>query len=99
MDLLNIFALNLFIDILPDGVLSTLSTNSKLVNNLVYYDNNSLDQISKILNHTNKQYSYVDQKISLNIITHIEGPNKLVKVNIKLSNLLSIEYFDFSKIK
>ena len=38
MDLLNIFSLKLFVDILPDGVVSTLSNNFKLVNNLVYYD-------------------------------------------------------------
>lgn len=38
MDLLNRFTLNLVLDILPDGVLSTLSNQSKLVNNLIYYD-------------------------------------------------------------
>ena len=50
MELLNRFTLNDFIDVLPDGVVSILSTQSQLVNNLVYYDEKSLNKISKMLN-------------------------------------------------
>ena len=71
MDLLNIFTFNYFLDILPDGVVSILSTKSLLVNNLIYYDDKSLNKISEKLN---KKHVYNIQDFL--IITQLQGPSK-----------------------
>ena len=47
---MNRFTLNLYLDILPDSIVSTLSNQSKLVNNLVYYDQESINNIGQLLN-------------------------------------------------
>ena len=75
MDLLNRFTLNDFIDILPDGVVSILSTNSQLVNNLVYYDKKSLNKISKMLNE--KQIDNIQDFLR---ITQLQGPSESRKL-------------------
>ena len=71
MDLLNRFTLNYFLDVLPDGVVSILSTKSLLVNNLIYYDKKSLNKISKMLNH--KEVDNIQDFLK---ITQLQGPSK-----------------------
>ena len=74
MELLNRFTLNDFLDRfpVPDGVVSILSTNSQLVNNLVYYDEKSLNKISKMLNKKN-----VNNIQDFLRITQLQGPSTL----------------------
>ena len=78
MDLLNRFTLNDFLDVLPDGVVSILSTNSQLVNNLVYYDKKSLNKISKMLNKKE-----VDNIQDFLRITQLQGPSTLQELDLR----------------
>ena len=95
MNLLNTFTLNLFLDILPDGTLSTLSTNFKLINNLIYYDEDSTKKINiylynrsifhhhemteKVEETLNNQISDLQQYFKLN---QLQGPYKIQSLQL-----------------
>ena len=103
MDLLNRFTLIQFLDILPDGVLSTLSNQSQLVNDLIYYDTKSTNKISKYLNIKNLFENIPPYNIDVAfnrfiIISYLEGPMSLDS-KISFSPLYGRGEFSSSEIK
>ena len=81
MDLLNRFNVNLFIDILPDGILSILSNQYKLINDLVYYDNITMNKFQVIIdmNYGDIFYHYM-------LIRYLQFPKYIKDKSSKILN-------------
>ncbi len=68
----------LLVETLPDGVVSTLSNHSLMVNNMVYYDQESMKKI--------KEFLLINEGFRLHIfyqISHLQGAFSLQKLYLR----------------
>ena len=76
MDLLSYNSVELLVESLPDGVISTLSNQSRYINNIVYFDEKTMNDIQDILKTNELNLRQFSQRVHL-------GGNQYTGVHVK----------------